>query len=170
MIPGGIGRHVSSLHLLESLYAAASTGSVDEPDDRYPLLAREHFTIPGLVAYCAVGGSSPDSEVIPTDDDAAPFYFSRSKNEVGGSEHSQPITFVHSLARQGSNLMKRTGVEQLVDSFPYSEAASRMLPLDSLRPAHLTGHFSSTLDLVDFFLPAQVAVSPRSAIGFVSQT
>src|SRR5262249_51866534 len=76
MVPRRIRRNIRSLHLLESLDAATSSGSVDEADDRYSLLAREHFPVSGLVADCAVRRSASYREIISTDDDTAAIYLS----------------------------------------------------------------------------------------------
>src|SRR5262249_51709845 len=161
VVPGGIGRNVSALHLLESFHAAAATCSIDQPDDWNPLLTRDHFPITGLISDCSVCCSSSDGKVIAADDNSASFYFSRAKNEVGRCERPQPVAFIGGFARQSSYFMKRAGVEQFVYSLSNSQPARGVLPLNSVGSAHLPGHPSPMLNLVDFLLPAQCEVSPR---------
>src|SRR5262249_11634127 len=168
VVPGGVGRDVGALHLLESFHAAAATCSIDQPDDWYPLLTRNHFPITGVISDCSLCCSSFDGKVIAADDNSAPFYFSRAQHEVGWCERDQTVVFIAGFARQRSYFMKGAGVEQLVDSLSDSQPARGMLPLNPVGSAHLPGHPSPMLNLVNFLLPAQCELSPRSVSRFLA--
>ena len=152
-VESGIGRDVGPFHRVERTHAAAASGSVHQPHNRQMQFMREHFRVALLVADRRVGSAAAHREVVAADHHAAPVDSPRAADEVRRHDRHERLPLV--LRRSGNRavLVKRSGVEQPVDSLAYRELATVMLALDVVGPAHPFGDLDAAADFFDFPFP-----------------
>ena len=138
---------------------AAAARTVHQPHQRQAQVARHGFDAGELVADAAFVGAAADREVVARHHDIAAVDLAAPDHEACGREGFEVARFVVArFSRDAPDLDERARVEQLVDPLAYRELAAGMLPLDSLRPAHLLCESLALAQFVDLFFPAHAAL------------
>src|SRR5262249_9950367 len=105
-VPGWIGGNVSAPHHLKRLDAAASAGSIHQPDDWQSQLARESFAITGLVTDSRVCSSTSHRKIIAAYHHAPAVDARDANHVVRGNERGELAVFVSRFTRERAGFVK----------------------------------------------------------------